>query len=107
MAPVASVIARTELSWSRWRGEPGLAATGSRDRRERDAVAARAALVGRLVLSTLHVSAPDLALTRLVDLGVEAFVARDVLVGVLGQTLVPGEEGVRMEAALRGSVPMS
>lgn len=33
-------------------------------------IACRAALVGRLVLSTLHARAPGLALTRLMDLGV-------------------------------------
>ncbi|MDJ1009143.1 MAG: ATPase, T2SS/T4P/T4SS family [Paracoccaceae bacterium] len=70
---------------------------------ETAAIACRAALVGRLVLSTLYVSAPDLALTRLVDLGVEEFVARDVLVGVLGQSLPLAPYGVEMRASVAGS----
>ena len=34
----------------------------------------RAALVGRLVLSTLHTGTPEAALTRLIDLGVEDYI---------------------------------
>ena len=50
-------------------------------------IAARAAQVGRLVLSTLHTNAAAGAVTRLVDLGVPEFLVRDVLRGVLGQEL--------------------
>jgi general secretion pathway protein E len=51
-------------------------------------IAARAAQVGRLVLSTLHTNAASGAVTRLVDLGVPEFLVRDVLRGVLGQELL-------------------
>jgi general secretion pathway protein E len=43
--------------------------------------------VGWLVLSTLHTNAASGAVTRLLDLGVPAFLVRDVLHGVLGQEL--------------------
>lgn len=56
-------------------------------------IACRAALVGRLVLSTLHTGSPDAAKTRLLDLGVEQYLVDDVLVGVLGQRLVPTQHG--------------
>ena len=49
----------------------------------------RAALVDRLVLSTLHTGTPEAALTRLIDLGVEDYIVRDVLRGVLGRELEP------------------
>ena len=52
-------------------------------------IACRAALVGRLVLSTLHTGTPEAALMRLVDLGVEDYIVRDVLRGVLGEALEP------------------
>ena len=61
-------------------------------------IACRAALIGRLVLSTLHVSTPDAAITRLVDLGVPEYIVRSVLLGVLGQTLEVGDEGRRLRA---------
>jgi general secretion pathway protein E len=51
-------------------------------------IAVRAALVGRLVLSTLHTNSTEGALRRLALLGVPEFLARDVLRGVLGQRLV-------------------
>ncbi|MFM2389887.1 MAG: hypothetical protein RLZZ437_1442 [Pseudomonadota bacterium] len=51
-------------------------------------IAAQAAQVGRLVLSTLHTNAAAGAVTRLVDLGVPEFLVRDVLRGVLGQELM-------------------
>jgi general secretion pathway protein E len=58
-------------------------------------IACRAALVGRMVLSTLHTSSPEGAVTRLVDLGVPEYIVRDVLKGVLGQELQAQENGGR------------
>lgn len=48
-----------------------------------------------MVLSTLQTNAPEDAVTRLVDLGVEPFIVRDVLRGVLGQRLEVWEGDAR------------
>ena len=48
----------------------------------------RAAQMGRMVLSMLHTSWAEGAVTRLVDLGVPDFILREVLRGVLAQDLV-------------------
>ncbi|WP_299749673.1 ATPase, T2SS/T4P/T4SS family [uncultured Tateyamaria sp.] len=65
-------------------------------------IACRAALVGRMVLSTLHTSAPEGAVTRLVDLRVPEYIVRDVLRGVLGQELVVENGGRRLVSKLAG-----
>ena len=50
--------------------------------------AVQAALTGHLVLSTLHTNDAPSAVTRLLDLGVPAFLIQATLVGVLGQRLM-------------------
>jgi len=50
--------------------------------------AVQAALTGHLVMSTLHTNDAPSAVTRLLDLGVPAFLIRATLIGVLGQRLV-------------------
>ncbi len=50
--------------------------------------AVQAALTGHLVLSTLHTNDAPAAITRLVDLGVPAFLIQSTLVGILAQRLV-------------------
>ena len=50
--------------------------------------AVQAALTGHLVLSTLHTNDAPTAVTRLLDLGVDAFLIQATLVGVLAQRLV-------------------
>jgi len=50
-------------------------------------IACRAALAGRMVLSTLHTNSAVGALPRLDDLGVPEYIVRDVLRGVLAQDL--------------------
>ena len=50
--------------------------------------AVQAALTGHLVLSTLHTNDAPSSLTRLLDLGVPAFLIQATLVGILGQRLV-------------------
>ncbi len=50
--------------------------------------AIQAALTGHLVLSTLHTNDAPSAVTRLLDLGVPAFLLRATLVGVVAQRLV-------------------
>ncbi len=71
------------------RQDPNVIMVGEIRDAETAQIACRAALVGRLVLSTLHVNAPREAETRLLDLGVEPYLLRAVLRGVLGQTLEP------------------
>ena len=51
-------------------------------------VAVHAALTGHLVLTTLHTETAPSAAPRLLDLGVEGFLLRSVLRGVVGQRLV-------------------
>lgn len=51
-------------------------------------IAVQASLTGHLVLSTLHTNDAPSAVTRLVDLGIEPFLASSTLIGVLAQRLV-------------------
>lgn len=51
-------------------------------------IAVRAALMGRLVLSTLHASSSHAAIDRLTDLGVPSYLLAATLRGVLSQRLV-------------------
>ncbi|HEY2050861.1 MAG TPA: ATPase, T2SS/T4P/T4SS family [Caulobacteraceae bacterium] len=51
-------------------------------------VAVQAALTGHLILSTLHTNSAASAMTRLVEMGVEPFLLRSVLTGILAQRLV-------------------
>ncbi|MBL4543484.1 MAG: type II/IV secretion system protein [Rhodobacteraceae bacterium] len=69
------------------RQDPNVIMVGEIRDRETAEIACRAALVGRMVLSTLHTATPEGAVTRLVDLGVPEYLVRDVLRGVLGQSL--------------------
>ncbi len=50
--------------------------------------AVQAALTGHLVLSTLHTNDAATAFTRLVDLGIEPFLAASTVIGVAAQRLV-------------------
>ncbi|SHE54129.1 general secretion pathway protein E [Loktanella atrilutea] len=70
------------------RHDPNVILVGEIRDQETAEIACRAAQVGRMVLSTLHANTPAGAATRLTDLGVPAFIVRDVLRGVLGQELV-------------------
>jgi len=69
------------------RQDPNVIMVGEIRDEETSEIACRAALVGRMVLSTLHTSSPEVAVTRLCDLGVPEYLVRDVLRGVLGQRL--------------------
>ncbi len=51
-------------------------------------IAIRAALTGHQVFSTLHTNDATGAVTRLLDMGVEAFLISSALEGVLAQRLV-------------------
>lgn len=69
------------------RQDPNVIMVGEIRDRETAEIVCRAALVGRMVLSTLHTRSAAGAVARLVDLGVDEFIVRDVLRGVLGQEL--------------------
>jgi type IV pilus assembly protein PilB len=51
-------------------------------------IASRAALMGHVVLSTLHTNNALQALTRLIDMGVEPYVVAPAIIGILAQRLV-------------------
>lgn len=71
------------------RQDPDIVMIGEIRDAETAQIACRAALVGRLVLSTLHTNTPSEAKTRLLDLGVPSYMIEATLRGVLGQNLVP------------------
>ncbi len=71
-------------------------------------IACRAALVGRLVLSTLNANSLEEAETRLIDLGAEPFIMKSVLRGVPGHRMViaPGQGlQLRLRAEMVGAYP--
>ena len=84
------------------RQDPNVIMIGEIRDAETAAIACRAALVGRLVLSTLHVNRPEEAAVRLRDLGVEPYIVEAVLRGALGQELVPVEGGRELRWELVG-----
>jgi len=86
-------FARTLRSFLRQ--DPNVLMVGEIRDEETAEIACRAALVGRMVLSTLHTNTPEGAVTRLTDLGVPDYVVKDVLRGVLGQQLEITGGGVR------------
>ena len=51
-------------------------------------IAIRASITGHLVFSTLHTNDAPGAFTRLVDMGVSDYLAKDALIGVIAQRLV-------------------
>jgi general secretion pathway protein E len=70
------------------RQDPDIIMIGEIRDRETADVAVQAALTGHLVLSTLHTNDSPSALTRLLELGVPAYLIRATLIGVLAQRLV-------------------
>lgn len=70
------------------RQDPDVIMIGEIRDQETAEIACRAAMVGRLVLSTLHTRQPEDAAKRLIDLGVQDYIVHDVLIGVLGQRLI-------------------
>ncbi|AOE49889.1 GspE/PulE family protein [Kangiella sediminilitoris] len=51
-------------------------------------IAVESALTGHLVLSTLHTNSAVSTITRLIEMGVEPYLLKDALVGILAQRLV-------------------
>jgi general secretion pathway protein E len=70
------------------RQDPDIIMIGEIRDRETADVAVQAALTGHLVLSTLHTNDSPSAITRLLELGVPAYLIRATLIGVLAQRLV-------------------
>jgi general secretion pathway protein E len=70
------------------RQDPDVIMVGEVRNQETAQVAAQAALLGRLVLSTLHTNSAAAAVTRLRDMGLEDYLLAAVLRGVLAQRLV-------------------
>lgn len=70
------------------RQDPDIIMVGEVRDMETAEMCVRSALVGRLVLSTLHTNDAVGAITRLVDLGIEPFLVSSTLVMVIAQRLV-------------------
>lgn len=70
------------------RQDPDIIMVGEIRDSETAKIAVQAALTGHLVFSTLHTNDSAGALARLVEMGVEPFLAASALVGVLAQRLV-------------------
>ncbi len=70
------------------RQDPDIVMVGEIRDRETASIACQAAQTGHLVLSTLHTNDAPSALTRLLDLGIEAFLISASLQAVVGQRLV-------------------
>ncbi|RJR22627.1 MAG: type II/IV secretion system protein [Desulfobacteraceae bacterium] len=70
------------------RQDPDVIMLGEMRDRETAENAIQAALTGHLVLSTLHTNDAASAITRLLDLGLPAFLIRASLIGVVAQRLV-------------------
>src|SRR6266513_842197 len=70
------------------RQDPNVVLIGEIRDRETAQIAVRASLTGHLVLSTLHTNDASNAVTRLVDIGVEAYKIAAALRGVLAQRLM-------------------
>ncbi len=70
------------------RQDPDIIMVGEIRDLETAEMAIQAALTGHLVLSTLHTNDAPSAITRLLDLGVPAYLIQSTLLGVLAQRLV-------------------
>lgn len=69
------------------RHDPDVIMVGEIRDQETARIATEAALTGHLLLSTLHTNSAASTITRLLDLGVESFLLRSTLLGVLAQRL--------------------
>jgi len=70
------------------RQDPDIIMVGEIRDRETAEMAIQSALTGHMVFSTLHTNDAPSAVTRLLDLGIEPYLAASSLVGVLAQRLV-------------------
>lgn len=70
------------------RQDPDVIMIGEIRDEETARIAIRAAITGRLVLSTIHTGDAPEVVTRLVDMGVPRYLVADALIGVIAQRLV-------------------
>lgn len=70
------------------RQDPDVIMVGEIRDKETAEIAVQASLTGHLVLSTVHTNDAAGAVTRLVDMGVEPFLVRSSIIGILAQRLV-------------------
>ncbi|MBE0575265.1 MAG: type II secretion system ATPase GspE [Desulfuromonadales bacterium] len=70
------------------RQDPDIIMVGEIRDRETAEIAVQSALTGHMVFSTLHTNNAAGALTRLVEMGIEPFLAASSIVGILAQRLV-------------------
>ena len=70
------------------RQDPDVVMVGEIRDKETVEIAINASLTGHLVLSTIHTNDAAGAFTRMVDMGVEPFLLRSAVIGVLAQRLV-------------------
>lgn len=70
------------------RQDPDIIMIGEIRDYETASIAVQASITGHLVVSTLHTNSSAATITRLIDMGVEAFLLADSLVGVIAQRLV-------------------
>ncbi len=70
------------------RQDPDIIMVGEIRDEETAEIAIHAALTGHMVFSTLHTNDAPGAITRLLDMGVEPYLAASSLVGILGQRLL-------------------
>ena len=87
------VNARIDMSFARalrsiLRQDPDVVMIGEIRDLETAQIAVQASLTGHLVLATLHTNDAVSAVTRLIDMGIEAFLLSSSLLGVLSQRLV-------------------
>jgi len=103
------------------RQDPDVIMVGEVRDLETGEIAIQASLTGHLVFSTLHTNDSAGAITRLIDMGIEPFLASSSLIAIMAQRLVrivcpdcrqkysPGEEELReigMDSALAGGRPL-
>ena len=70
------------------RQDPDIIMIGEIRDGETAGIAVQAAITGHLVVSTLHTNSAASTITRLIDMGIEAYIAGDAVVGVIAQRLV-------------------
>lgn len=70
------------------RQDPDIIMIGEIRDGETAGIAVQAAITGHLVVSTLHTNSAASTITRLIDMGIESYIASDAVVGVIAQRLV-------------------
>ena len=70
------------------RQDPDIIMIGEIRDGETAGIAVQAAITGHLAVSTLHTNSAASTITRLIDMGIESYIAGDAVVGVIAQRLV-------------------